>query len=329
MRLPSQATPRGNTDTIVSFLFVLQGDFSFFVKPGRSGNVMVDFEGGGACWDAGSCLLPIYSRGVNVGSQLNYLNGQNSGILSGSNPRNPFFEDTQVFVPYCTADAHAGNNTVNYGYGEFPHVGRANAAAAFEWIKNEIPDSADTRVTVTGCSAGSLGAMANAAYLLDDYPQADKYVFGDSYIGVFAEQQFDQALENWGLEFAPFLTNLQFQQGDFTPDVGAKIWSESANYFPNSKWSGYTSNGDSVQGSFYALGGGSQPWTEEMRMITSTATTDSDNFFTFIAPGSAHCVSNGNAFYSVNSAGNSLSSWVEALIDGEPVRNVDCRGNGC
>ena len=65
-----------------------------------------------------------------------------AGINSATNPANPLIEWTQVHVPYCTADAHAGNNTIDYGYGEFNHVGRVNSQAAIDWIVQNYGSSA-------------------------------------------------------------------------------------------------------------------------------------------------------------------------------------------
>jgi hypothetical protein len=71
--------PGGNTSCA-------HGDpYSFFYRVGTNDHVTVFFEGGGACWDLDSCLLPIYSTTVDVESTLTDLDSR-SGLLS-NDPR--------------------------------------------------------------------------------------------------------------------------------------------------------------------------------------------------------------------------------------------------
>ena len=57
-------------------------DYSFFFRPGAANKVVVDFEGGGGCWDAVTCLLPTWSTTVGGPPSA-------SGLVDNANPENP------------------------------------------------------------------------------------------------------------------------------------------------------------------------------------------------------------------------------------------------
>ena len=61
---------------------------------------------GGACWNDVTCALGTAKSSVNVKSTIS---GLNSGIHDGTNPENPVAEWNHLYVPYCSADVHAGN----------------------------------------------------------------------------------------------------------------------------------------------------------------------------------------------------------------------------
>ena len=89
-------------------------------------------------------------------------------------------------MPYCTGDVHVGA-------GELPvwnvaFNGRANAAAALEYAYERVAEP--ETVLVTGCSAGSLGAVVWSRWVAAHYVNARHIQFGDSYIGVTSPVRF-------------------------------------------------------------------------------------------------------------------------------------------
>ena len=100
------------------------------------------------------------------------------GVHDASDPRNPFKDWHHLFVPYCSADAHGGNNTHTYeelfGKIEIHHLGRVNALTAMAYAFRHGPTTPDFVATI-GCSAGSLGAIINAPYVQAQYPRARTY----------------------------------------------------------------------------------------------------------------------------------------------------------
>ncbi|MBK7862384.1 MAG: hypothetical protein IPJ65_28000 [Archangiaceae bacterium] len=122
----------------------------FAVNPGTSTDLFLFLQGGGACWNQGTCrpsLLrfgPICYYGANVclydgagGTQPTASHvaerdpfptdggGALPGELAQMNavkaldraaPDNPFRAATFVYVPYCTGDLHSGNAQRSYAY---------------------------------------------------------------------------------------------------------------------------------------------------------------------------------------------------------------------
>ena len=100
--------------------------YRFYVSPGDPRKVVVDFQGGGACWDQATCGPESRTYRKRVDVQELYLA---QGIYNRMSVANPFFGWTHVFVPYCTGDLHVGRATVDYGGFKVHHQGARNAQA--------------------------------------------------------------------------------------------------------------------------------------------------------------------------------------------------------
>jgi hypothetical protein len=162
-------------------------DFAFFFRPGTSNNLVVDFEGGGGCWDVLTCALPTWS--TTVGNSPPSANG----LVSTTNANNPVRDWNYLFIPYCTGDVHLGAREaagVNFN-------GRANAQAALDYAYERVPSPGT--VLTTGCSAGALGAVAWAGHIAMHYREARHVQFGDSYIGVTTASHWATLDSNWDL----------------------------------------------------------------------------------------------------------------------------------
>src|SRR5215203_1188001 len=66
--------------------------YRFFVHPGDPARLLVEFEGGGACWSAETCAMAIYSRSVLIDPELARQFGLLTGIYDRANRENPFRE---------------------------------------------------------------------------------------------------------------------------------------------------------------------------------------------------------------------------------------------
>ncbi|EPG75077.1 pectinacetylesterase domain protein [Leptospira fainei serovar Hurstbridge str. BUT 6] len=143
--------------------------FDFFRKKIVDNNtkLLINFMGGGACWDGSNCF------GNNTTTYFNQLNAVPDlfvkfafrGIMNETAPANPFKNYDVVFIPYCTGDLHIGHaNTVyvNPLTGTnvtISHYGYDNVLSVLKYIQQNYTNV--QTVFVTGQSAGGYGAILN------------------------------------------------------------------------------------------------------------------------------------------------------------------------
>ncbi len=91
--------------------------WEFFVRPGKVNKVIVEFQGGGACWDYLSCTpgAHIFVDHMRIPPAMSDESVA-TGLLDHSDPRNPFRDWTHVYVPYCTGDVHWGDADHEYKF---------------------------------------------------------------------------------------------------------------------------------------------------------------------------------------------------------------------
>lgn len=146
--------------------------------------LMIFFNGGGACWDGTSCY--IFNGAANIettyGAQrfANDLSVmQNSGVIDRND--GPFARATQVFVPYCTADLHSGDSIGAYDAfnpnRRIHHKGAVNVEAYLAYLTQAYPDAEE--IFLLGVSAGGYGAMINHHRVQNAYPHARVHVLSD------------------------------------------------------------------------------------------------------------------------------------------------------
>ncbi len=153
--------------------------------------LVVYFNGGGACWDAGSCY--VFKSASNI--EVNYNEAHFRTEVATVGVNDFFGGASYAFFPYCTADLHAGNSVGQYdGFNpdrKVHHNGAVNTALYLEGLKQQYPNV--KTLYVMGVSAGGYGAMFNYEKIRE--------VFSDSEIHVLADSSpFVQPREGrWGL----------------------------------------------------------------------------------------------------------------------------------
>jgi hypothetical protein len=147
--------------------------YRFFVNraPGTRDLVLV-YEGGGACWDQEACLGrgPLSAANPD-GIPPDYLMQLNSALFGNVTPfsgRNSPFQAVQtqawnvVFLPYCTGDVHSGSAVRVYDDSDPAnprvqyHRGQANVRAAAAWLRADLGQP--RKLLATGFSAGGVGS---------------------------------------------------------------------------------------------------------------------------------------------------------------------------
>ena len=262
--------------------------FSFWARTGSSKDLVVYFDGGGACWDNFTCSFPIVAGLPPQVPQLyvpaispNTNPANYDGIFKLDNPANPVKDWSFVYIPYCTGDLHIGSAEKLYANAGDPvlnlpptftiqHRGFDNFMVVLDWIKKNF--KAPKNVLVAGSSAGGYGASANFPWIQETFPQAHAYVIADASQGVTTEA-FDEGnpgRNSWKPALAPWVFG-----NDPSLVPGPDLLRTAAEAYPHTKVSQFTTNFDGTQTLFYGLmkqfygPGGSCPnlavdWNQQM-----------------------------------------------------------------
>lgn len=301
------------------------GEFAFVVRPGAKDKVILEFEGGGACWDEKTCGLAgsIFKETIDVGM---YTSGSQSGWYDQSRPEHPMKGWTHVYIPYCTGDIHWGDNVKTYGEGDgavtINHKGAVNVRAALDWVYKEL--ASPQKVFVTGCSAGGYGSIWWAPEVQHHYTSARVYHFADSAAGVITKDFFEKSFPAWNAQatFPSFLGD--YKAANSLP----ALYKIAASYYPDNVYSQYNTVLDENQTFFFvAMGGsGKEDWSAQMKASVKTIEGTSPGFHAFLAEGEQHCILPYNNFYTVEAGGKKLTQWLSDMVNDKPVTSAYCEG---
>lgn len=310
--------------------------YSIFVHQGTSGKLVLDFMGGGACWNAETCKEgSIYFRKKIpdiIGSWL----PESDGIYDRTNPNNPFRNDTHVMIPYCTGDVHWGSADVTYekANGEktkISHRGATNAKAAIDHTLANLA-TGPSRIFVTGCSAGSYGSIWWTPYVKQLSPQSKIIQFGDSGAGIFTDSFRDHGLPKWNIkEAAPrWIPGLNPDETDLHQLKSHDIYKSISEAHPDVRLSQYNTLNDVLQRWFYgAMGGNQFLWATQMRANMGIISAASPNFNYYIGPWDGHCILPYKEFYGdqrTHGVGMLFPDWINSLLAESPSSNEPCDG---
>lgn len=327
-------------------------DFSFFFNEGDSSKLVIALDGGGACWDANTCIgsalagTPIYNLEVD---ETIAMVEQIGGLGDESNPGNPLRGYTKVFIPYCSGDIHWGSKDTVYSFPtpagmiDWPihHRGFDNVVAVLEWLDNYYKTtvgSAPDKVVITGLSAGGYGTLLALPAVKAMLPRRSRtYLLADSANGVISEDFYERALGGyavsggvWGVE-----KNLpDFLLGAFTsgPDgLAAATYTTLAWRYPFTRFGQYTRAWDATQVFYYNVSKQldyPERWSDPAYLIPTALEWSlkartamhisalAPNYRFYIAEGNAHTVLADDGFYSEHSGeGVYLSDWVDDMVN--------------
>ena len=302
-------------DTLCS----LGTEYGFAVRRGDPSKVVIEFEGGGACWNDSSCSnpasasnTPVYKDTVNAASYAGTQRG-----LRKSDARNPVDGWTHVIVPYCTADVHWGDKDSTYGTETVHHRGAKNTKAVLDYVYSQITQP--ERVLVTGCSAGGYGSIYWTPEIRAHYTNSKIRHFSDSAAGVFPGTYFETLQAAWNLT-----GNLRSELGAGSNFTSLKyLYGGIATTWPDVRTSQYNTLADTTQAVFYSLMGGSG-WQAGMLANIAELVRDVPTFNEYMSDGDVHCIIDSDAFYGKEIEGTKLTEWVGGLIGDEPIDNVNC-----
>jgi hypothetical protein len=232
--------------------FCLDGSMAgYYIRTGSNPSLFViHLRGGGGCQTEEECLA---RNGTSKGSSLLWKKSiLGDRLLDGNCATNPDFCDaTAVHVPYCTGDAHLGNNTEasEETWGLY-FDGHANFAAIVKNLITEYGLGDADNVLLTGGSAGSVGAYFNVDWLADRLgpeidvrgaPNAGWYTPGslpNDLPDIFAPSDYERFVA--GDKGNPFYDQFLLLNGAILPDrIKVKDLLSSdclANFAPNKWW---------------------------------------------------------------------------------------------
>jgi hypothetical protein len=325
-------------------------DYHFFVKRGSTNNVVMYYQGGGACWENLTCNIPVCKNGADpVGDDPD---NATAGFADLSNPDNPFKDWNIVFVTYCTCDIHFGDVDQTYT-GLLPpinvsHRGFENAKVAEKFAREHFLNP--EKVFVTGSSAGGYGALFHGPLLHDVWQASGFRVLGDASNGVITPSFLQNEFGNWNFE-ANLPPDIPGVLESITSGEGMVSYIDVvADFYDESSWGHYTTaydGGSGGQTGFYnVMLNDSNPlagltwWEASCQfnevMVDQTIETVSrapDNYRFYIGTGSRHTMYGNDKVYTDQSGGEdqTIADWISDMIAFEPGssspgdwQNVEC-----
>jgi hypothetical protein len=291
--------------------------YSFFVHPGDRRNLLIYFQGGGACWSDATCNSKLGFYRPNL-KQFDPATEQ--GIFDFANAENPFRDYFVVYVPYCTGDVHLGNRTTKYlaDKPEFHHNGFNNAMSALRWTFANV--GFPQAVFVAGSSAGAIASPFYAGRIADNYQDARVVQLGDSAGGLGAPG-IPGMFEPWAIRdvvapFAPYrgvdpknanLDTLYISEGSANKSITFAQFNNSA---------------DTLQVLGLQFFGIKTPLGELLEKSYAEIRSTMPRFHAFTAPGRLHVILNRPDFYTVTVERRRLRDWVAELASGKAPADV-------
>jgi len=323
----TQVEPGG--DTICS----RGSKYFFMVRKGSVNKIVIDFMGGGACWNSTTCSFAesIFNENLDA---FDGMEGDVNlpGIYDSTEESNPFKDWYHVFIPYCTGDIHWGNSEVDYGAdaGVIHHKGAVNAQAVMDWISENF--SSPEKIFVTGCSAGAYGSIGWAPRIIQQFPESKVYQMGDSGVGVITDNFFQESFPQWNAWtiIPDWIESLNLPEEELYKLSLNELYIRIAQFYPDYLFSQFTTAFDKTQVFYYqAMGGGSEEeWASQMQAGLEKTRDEASNFRSFIAQGNQHCIVPYSEFFTKETEGMTVSDWVADMVDEQPVENIDC-GDNC
>lgn len=305
--------------------------YQFQVKPADPARVMIFLNGGGACWSGDLCDV---SLGLDAYSPLADMDTNNAatkgGAFDAANPENPFAGWTQVFVSYCTGDAHLGAKDAVYTTSAgkqltIHHRGKANVQSALDWVYANY--SAPDRIFVGGGSAGAIASPFYAGVVADHYPQAEVVQYGGG-AGGYRAGAVSGLLEAWGafVDMPDWPELAAYDRATFTTEDFFRV---TAARHPGMRMSQFNNVDDEVQQLFLGLMGAADPVRGLMQANLDELAAEIPNFRSFSAPGKDHTLLRYDRLYTTTTGGVRAVDWVRDLTEGRDVERVSCAPEGC
>ncbi|PCJ26628.1 MAG: hypothetical protein COA96_04730 [SAR86 cluster bacterium] len=315
--------------------------YQFYAKSSvASDNLLIFFNGGGACWFGQACDLGeqpnIHSPFADMDSNNPALSG---GIFDLENGENPFADYNMVFIPYCTGDVHIGAGERIYTYenemGEevkytAHHNGYENSMTVLNWVYENF--SSLRSVVITGSSAGAIGSSFYSGMVAEQYSNIPVILIADA-AGGYGSPLMPITHRAWNT--ASILPDWIDYAGETNETISFEdFYIASANHSPNLTIAQYNAAEDETQKMFtQVIGDAPGSFSLPQRILTNYQEIESsvDDFYSYTAGGEFHTILRDKIFYRYEVEGVRFVDWVTSLVNGEQVRDISCvkEATGC
>lgn len=177
-------------------MFSNSGPYFFQVIPGDPKNLLIYFQGGGACWNK----YITYMHSVLCTTEAEAEDGV--GLINIADPANPFRNYTIVIAVYCSGDIFGGNVTQTYNDPKgvpVQQVGYYNTKAVIDWAVANLGGSTLENLILGGSSAGSLGVQLWSQKVLRSFHYQSAAVLLDSFVGAFPPGMMGGIYKTFGI----------------------------------------------------------------------------------------------------------------------------------
>ena len=296
-----------------------------------SNKLVVFFQGGGGCFDDGSCA----GRGASKFNSSNFAcgwltnGGGNNGIFNLDEPGNPFADWNMVFLPYCSGDVYTGQATdveIDGVNGSFDFLGRDRVVDATAFLSANF-SGMDT-VLIAGSSAGGFGATFNFPLLATAFPNAHLSLIADS-SPVFEDddvmspclQQSWRDLWNMNATLPSGCTACLGNNGDGLHHIYPWL---TANY-PNVNMGLISATGDGTIRWFFGFGQNGctsnqsisiPAYTDGLVELRDSVLVPAGNWSTYIISANNHVHLPNERFYTLSEGNVALTDWAIGVVRG-------------
>jgi len=281
----------------------------------RSDQVLVFFQGGGACWDAFTCFIVKSAAHIEGGygkahfeSELATLS--QSYLFDRDDVTNPLRNISWIYVPYCTGDLHDGDRTATYdlfGPRTVHHVGSLNADVAIAAAAATRPKSHP--VWMMGLSAGGFGVGFNIAKVRETWSCSSVRALADCSPLVPVEwQRYGSMRTEWSMGFPSTCANCSTNLGA----MPAALRSEAR---PGDRYGLLAYTRDNVISIVFGIDANT---LRSQTLAEQTAMAGSSSQAAFVLEGDAH-VMLGNAATLQTSTGVALKTWLDQWASNDPA----------
>jgi hypothetical protein len=307
--------------------------YQFYTREGSGDNLLIYFNGGGACWFGQACDLASQPNVHFPFAEMPENNPANGhGVFALDNPENPFRDYDMVSIPYCTGDVHVGAGEKFYTYtnaegGEVTistqHTGYANASTVLNWAYQNF--AAPGKVVVAGSSAGAIGASFYSGMVAEHYANVPVTLIADA-AGGYNSPHLPVTFNAWNT--AAVLPAWPEYAGETNDSLTFEdFYIASAHHAPNLTIAQYNAAEDLTQVQFNLLiGDRLGSFSLPQRIFNHYVEIESavDEFYHYTAGGNVHTILVSPIFYTYAVTGIRFVDWVQALVDGSPMGDISC-----